>query len=318
MTTADATFPGFPGGIHVPLVTPFAADGSVDAGALESLAHDLLDRGATGLVALGTTGEPAALDPAERRLVTDTAARVCRERSARLTVGVTTNDTRAAAEEIRALAALPSPCAALVPVPYFTRPTEDGVVAHYAHVTAAAPDVPVIVYNIPYRTGRTVGQATIRRLAALPGVAGIKQAVGAVDADTVALLADPPPGFAVLAGDDAFAPALLALGAAGGILASAHLATESYVRLLTAWRDGDMAHARALGGVLTGLATAAFAEPNPTVVKGVLHAQGRIPTAAVRLPLLPASPAAVEAAARHVHILADRAGSPALASLTRA
>jgi 4-hydroxy-tetrahydrodipicolinate synthase len=112
----------------------------------------------------------------------------------------------------------------------------------------------------------------------------------------VLLLADPPGHFAVLAGDDMFASALLALGAAGGILASAHLCTAEFAGLIAAWHRGDVAGARELGRRLAPLSSALFAEPNPVVIKGVLHAQGKIPSPAVRLPLLPATPGSVRAA----------------------
>lgn len=277
------------GGIHVPLITPFELDGTVAAAALEALAHDVLDAGATGLVALGTTAEAATLDAGERALVTAVADRVCRERGAWLTVGAGSNDTRRSGEELRALAGTGA-AAALVPVPYFTRPSEAGVVAHFAALAADSP-VPLVIYNIPYRTGQTLGIDALLRLAAIPGVVGVKHAVGAVDQDTVALLGADPPGFAVLAGDDVFAPALLALGAAGAVLASAHLATDRWAALA---RTGD----RALGHRLAALAAAVFTEPNPTVVKAVLHAQGRIPTPGVRLPLLPAGRPSLETAFR--------------------
>jgi 4-hydroxy-tetrahydrodipicolinate synthase len=156
--------------------------------------------------------------------------------------------------------------------------------------------VPLVVYHVPYRTGQPLSAGTLRRIAAIPGVAGLKHAAGGIDAATVDLMADVPPGFAVLGGDDVFAAALLALGAHGAVLASAHVATGAYADLVAAWQAGDAGRARPLGHRLARLSAALFAEPNPTVVKGVLHAQGRIPTAAVRLPLLPASRATVDAA----------------------
>jgi 4-hydroxy-tetrahydrodipicolinate synthase len=129
-------------------------------------------------------------------------------------------------------------------------------------------------------------------------VAGVKYATGGVDADAVALLAAPPAGFAILGGDDAFLSPMLALGAHGGITASAHLATSDYVALVDAWRAGELDRARTLGRRLAVLSGALFAAPNPSVIKAVLHAEGRIPTPAVRLPLLPASTDLVTAAAR--------------------
>jgi 4-hydroxy-tetrahydrodipicolinate synthase len=118
------------------------------------------------------------------------------------------------------------------------------------------------------------------------------------------LLADPPPGFAVLAGDDLFASPLLALGAHGAIAASAHLATGGYAELVEAWRVGDVARARPLGHRLAVLSAALFAEPNPTVIKAALSARGEIPTGSVRLPLLPAGRDAADRALRHLEDLA--------------
>jgi 4-hydroxy-tetrahydrodipicolinate synthase len=281
-------------GLFVPLVTPLTSDDAVATGALERLALDVLQCGAAGIVALGTTGEAAALDDAERRTVVDVCAAVCRSAGAPLIVGAGTNDTRGSAAALRTLEVWPEITAALVPVPPFTRPTEAGVVAHFAHLSRRSP-VPLVVYNVPCRTGRSLSAATLRGLAALPGVVGVKQAAGSVDAETVALLADPPPGFAVLAGDDVVAAPLLAIGAAGGVLASAHLCTTRFVDMVAAWRAGDAVAGRE-SAELACLSAALFAEPNPTVLKAVLHATGRIPTPAVRLPLLPAHPDAVAAA----------------------
>jgi 4-hydroxy-tetrahydrodipicolinate synthase len=152
------------------------------------------------------------------------------------------------------------------------------------------------VYDVPYRTGQYLSAATLRALAAVPGVAGLKYAPGGINADTIALLAGPPPGFAILGGDDPFISPLLALGAHGGILASAHLATGGFAALMALWASGQAAAARDLGGRLSALSTALFAEPNPAVIKAALAAAGRIPTPAVRPPLLPAGPATTAAA----------------------
>lgn len=284
--------------ILVPLVTPFGPDGRVAAAALEDLARDLLRDGAAGLVALGTTGEPAALTDEERAEVAAVTGRVCREYGARFVLGVGASGTARAAAELRALAAFDAvPDAALVTVPPFTRPGEAGVLAHFRELAAASP-VPLLAYHIPYRTGQQLTAAALRRLAAIPGVAGVKYATGGIDAETLDLLGDLPAGFEVLAGDDLFAPALLGLGAHGAILASAHLATGSWTRLAA---TGD----RALGHRLAALAAALFREPNPAVTKAVLHARGRIPTPDVRLPLLPASPQARDEALRRLAAVAD-------------
>ncbi len=282
-------------GLFVPLITPFTEEGDLASGALEKLAHAVIDAGAAGLVALGTTGEPATLTASERRTVMDICARVCRERGAALIAGTGSNDTAGTARALRDLTAWPEVSAALTVVPYYTRPSQDGIIAHFARVAADSP-VPVIVYNIPYRTGSSLSLRTLRELASIPGVAGIKHAVGSIDTDTVLFMANPRGDFAVLAGDDMFVSSLLALGAAGGITASAHLCTSEFAALIAAWRAGKAAQARDLGHRLAPLSAALFAEPNPVVIKGVLHAQGVIPSPLVRLPLLPASSDTVHAA----------------------
>ena len=276
-------------GVYVPLITPFGADGVVDFGALESLAQEVLDAGASGVVALGTTGEPASLSSDEQHGVVDVLAKLCGEREAPLLVGAS---TRQALDMLRGR---PEVTAALCTVPPFVRPGEAGVVAHFAALAAASP-VPLVVYHVPHRTGQQLSIESLRQLADIPGVVGIKYAVGSIDADAVALLADPPADFAVLGGDDLFIAPLLALGAQGGILASAHFATARFVELAGAWLAGDAVRARALGRRLAPMSGALFAEPNPTVIKAALHAQGRIPSATVRLPLLPARSEAVQAA----------------------
>ncbi len=281
--------------MYVPLITPFRRDGEVDLAAVDRLAREVVAAGAAGLVALGTTGEPAVLEDAERRAVLDVCAAVRRDTGTTLVVGAGGSGTRRSAAALAELAAWPEVDAALVPVPAFVRPTEAGVVRHMAEVASRSP-VPMIVYHVPHRTARPLGVAALRELAALPGVVGVKHATQALDADAVTLLADPPAGFSVLAGDDVMAAPLLALGAAGGILASAHLCTERWAAMVDAWRADDARQARCLGAPLAPLAAALFAEPNPTVIKSVLHARGRIATPDVRLPLLPPDPATVAAA----------------------
>ncbi|WP_306358205.1 MULTISPECIES: 4-hydroxy-tetrahydrodipicolinate synthase [unclassified Nocardia] len=288
-------------GLFVPLVTPFTADDTIAADALAGLAHSALEQGATGLVALGTTAEAATLTEPERALVVDICTRVCREHDAPLIVGAGTNSTAAS---LAALAGLDSAvAAALTVVPYYIRPTEAGVLAHFRRLAATSP-VPLVVYNIPYRTGRTLGPETLRALAAIPNIVGVKHAVGAVDETTVDLMRTRPADFAVLAGDDLFAAPLLALGASGAILASATVATDAFAALVSTWRHGPIDKARHLSNALAGVSAALFAEPNPTVVKAVLADRGRIPTASVRLPLLPAAEESARAAVAALDLLA--------------
>lgn len=285
-------------GIYLPLVTPFTEAGELDTEALAKLAHRGIDEGVAGLVALGTTAEVATLSDQQRQIVLSTCAEVARERAVPLIAGVTSNDTRRAEAALAELSRWPEVSAALVTVPYFTRPSEAGVIAHFRELAASSP-VPLIVYNIPYRTAQPLSADALRQLAAIPNIAGFKHASGGIDQDTVDFLSDLPADCSFLAGDDVFASALLALGATGGILASAHLRTSDFVALADAWQRGDVATARGIGHALAPLSRCLFAEPNPTVIKGVLHAQGRLTSAAVRLPLLPAAPETIAEALRH-------------------
>jgi 4-hydroxy-tetrahydrodipicolinate synthase len=282
-------------GVYVPLVTPFGSDGLVSLDAVERLCHEYLDAGVAGIVALGTTGESAALDPSERRAVVDVCASVCAERTAQLVIGVGTNNTARSVASASALRDIPAVVAALVVVPYYVRPSEAGIVEHFKAVAAASP-VPVVVYNIPVRTGRNLGAAGMLELANTPNVVGVKQAVSGIDVDTLEILAGAPRTFSVLGGDDPFLLPTVLMGGAGAICASAHVCTERFVAMIECGLAGKVDDGRAHAEALLPVVQACFAEPNPAVFKGVLHAQGRIPTPDLRLPLLPASAASVERA----------------------
>lgn len=284
-----------PSGLYVPVVTPFDADDRIDVDALERLAAQALDDGAAGLVALSTTGEPTSLDDAERAATVAAMARVCADRGADLIVGAGTNDTRTTIARHEALGALDHVSASLAVVPYYIRPTETAIVSHFQAVAERSP-VPVVLYNVPYRTGRGLGAAALLELAHTPNVAGVKQAVGALDADTLELLAGRPEGFAVLGGDDAYFFPTALMGAAGAIGAAAHLATDRFAAMLAAAADGDVTTGRPHAEALLPLVGALFAEPNPAVIKALLHERGSIPTPDVRGPLGNASPAAVQRA----------------------
>jgi 4-hydroxy-tetrahydrodipicolinate synthase len=292
-------------GLHVPLITPFTADAALDSGSLETLAHRVLEAGAAGLVALGTTAEAPVLTAAERATVLDICAAACREHAATLIAGTGGNDTAASARELAALARWPEVTAALVVVPYYSRPGEAGVVAHFTELSAASP-VPLVMYNIPFRTGQAVSWQAVCELAGRQVIAGVKHSPGAIDNDTIALMAHRPDDFAVLAGDDAHASAMLALGASGTISASANVCPAEFAGLGRGWQSGDASQARAIGHRVSVLSAALFAEPNPTVIKGVLHALGIIRSPMVRLPLLPAAPGSIAAALDLLAGLPDR------------
>ena len=173
-------------------------------------------------------------------------------------------------------------------MPYYSRPAEAAIVEHYRVVAEASP-VPIVAYNIPVRTGRGLGAASLLELAAIPNVAGVKQAVAALDVDTLEVLADAPAGFSVLSGDDYLAFPMVCMGGAGGITASAHVCTARFVAMVECGLAGKLEDGRHHAEALLPVIETAFAEPNPAVFKGVLHAQGRIATPDVRMPLANAS-----------------------------
>lgn len=291
-------------GVYVPLITPFDPAGSVALDAVERLCQEYLEAGAAGIVALGTTGESAALALDERRLVVERCASVCAERGAQLIVGAGTNNTAATVAALQALRGTPALAAALVVVPYYVRPSERGLVEHFRAAAAASP-VPLVLYNIPYRTGRVLGAAAMLELAAHANVGGVKQAVGAIDADTLAILAGRPEGFHVLCGDDAYIYPMVLMGATGAIAAASHVCTSRFASMVECGLAGKVDEGRAHAEALLPVVAALFAEPNPAVIKGVLHAQGRIPTPDLRLPMTPASPAAVASALAAVEAAGD-------------
>jgi 4-hydroxy-tetrahydrodipicolinate synthase len=209
------------------------------------------------------------------------------------------------------LADVPGVRASLAVVPYYVRPSEAAIVAHFQAVAAHSP-VPLIVYNIPYRTARGLGAPALLELADTDNIVGVKQAVGAIDTDTLQVLAEAPSTFSVLGGDDAFLLPLILMGGAGAIAASANVATEQYAAMVDAGLAGDVSAARPIAEALLPLTLALFAEPSPAVIKAVLHAQGNIATAHVRMPLADASAQARDRALTTLEGLATEraAGAP--------
>jgi len=284
-----------PTGTFVPLVTPFGEDGAVDHDSLAALASAVIDAGARGVVALATTGEPTSLDQEERDAAVATVADICKERGAQLIVGAATNDTRETLKRHERLADVPQVAASLAVVPYYVRPSEQAIVAHFQYIAERSP-VPLVLYNIPYRTGRGLGAEALLELAATPNVAGVKQAVGGIDADTLRVLAERPDDFSVLGGDDPYLAPMVLMGAQGAIAASANVATDRYVEMIDAALQGDAATTRERAASLLSLSLALFAEPSPAVIKALLHHLGAIPTKDVRMPLANASEEATKRA----------------------
>jgi 4-hydroxy-tetrahydrodipicolinate synthase len=287
----------------VPVITPFDDAGHVDEKALERHIENVLAAGASGIVAVATTAEATALDEGEREAAISICAGACADRNAVLIVAAGTYNTKETIARHEALADVPGVRASLAVVPYYVRPSERAIVAHFQAVAERSP-VPLIVYNIPYRTARGLGSAALLELAHTHNVVGVKQAVGGIDADTLQVLAEAPASFSVLGGDDAFLLPLVLMGGAGAIAASANVATEYYASVIHAGLAGDVDEGRGIAEALLPLTLALFAEPSPAVIKAVLHADGKIPTPHVRMPLADASPAAREQALAALNSLA--------------
>lgn len=283
------------------IVTPLAADGSVDLEALERLARWQVESGVHGLAPCGTTGEGATLTGPEHRAVIETVVRAVDGRVP-VIAGCGSNDTRKTVEAaVRASGA--GADALLVVSPYYNKPNRSGMLAHYRAVAEGA-GLPVVVYNVPGRTGQNLGAALILELATLDGIVAVKEASG--DLDQIArILAGRPEGFAVLSGDDPLALPTLALGADGLVSVVSNEAPAETAALVAACLEGDFATARRFHFRLLPLMRANFVETNPVPVKTAMEILDRC-RGALRAPLGPPEPStreAVEKALREAGLL---------------
>jgi 4-hydroxy-tetrahydrodipicolinate synthase len=206
-------------------------------------------------------------------------------------VGIGTNSTRTTVAAATALSEVPAVGGVLVVVPYYTRPSVAGVVEHYRAVAVASP-VPVVAYNVPYRTGVNLGSDAVLEIASIPNIVGLKQSVGQLDVDTLDILRRRPDSFRVLAGDDAFITPTIAMGGSGAIAAAAHVCTPIFASMIESARCGDIASALDRAEALLSVVVSGFSEPNPAVWKAALTHLGVIDTSVVRAPMQPASEAA--------------------------
>jgi 4-hydroxy-tetrahydrodipicolinate synthase len=273
-------------GVWLPVITPFR-DGAVDLVSYERLLHHYLGQGVTGIFPLGTTGESPTLDEDEMEAVVDRTLRVVAGRVP-VFVGIGGNATAKVLKTMRRLERYPF--AGIISVcPYYNRPSQDGLLQHFTRL-AEVTDRPILIYNIPYRTGVNLANDTLLRLAERPNIVGVKDSSGNL-AQSIELLRRRPQGFAVMTGEDAQFYTMLAQGADGGILASAHLATETFVSVHERMVANDHRAARAAWSRLETLVPLLFAEANPMPIKHCLWRQGLIRSPECRLPLTRVSPA---------------------------
>lgn len=269
-------------GIWVALATPFN-EGAIDYPALRRLARHLLAEGAAGLVACGTTGEAAALSKDEQLAVLDALLEAVP--GERLVMGVAGNNLTEVLAFQREVQRRPI-AGVLVPAPYYIRPSQAGLLAWFGAI-ADASTLPVILYDIPYRTGVRIELDTLRQLARHPNLVAIKDCGGNPET-TQALIADGE--LDVLTGEDGQIFNTLCLGGRGAISAAAHIRTREFVRLVESVEAGELAAARAIFQTLQPLLRLAFAEPNPAPVKTLLAMQGLIRDE-LRAPMQPSSSA---------------------------
>ena len=268
------------------MVTPFAADGSVDLDLAARLAVHLVEHGSDGLVLCGTTGESPTLSWQEQHEIFAAVKGAVGTRAA-LLAGSGSNCTAEAVEATREAASLGAD-GALVVVPYYNKPPQAGLEAHFRAVAQAAPGLPLMLYNIPGRTGTSLAPETTARLLDCPNVVSFKAASGTTE-EVSALRALCGDRLAIYSGDDALTLPMLAVGGVGVVSVASHIAGPQISAMVKAFLAGDLAGALVLHEQLLPLCKALFCTTNPIPVKAALELSGW-PVGAPRLPLLPAEP----------------------------
>ncbi len=272
-------------GTGVALVTPFNADGSIDFQGLERLVNYQIDNGTDFLVVQGTTGESPTLDMGEKLEILDAVRRVNNDRI-QVVFGVGGNNTMAVA---KTLSQLPSGIDGILSVsPYYNKPTQNGIVEHYK-ILADSTDLPIILYNVPGRTGSNVLASTTLKLAEIDNIVAVKEASGNMG-QIMEILRQRPDGFGVLSGDDALTLPMIACGAEGVISVVANAFPKRFNEMVHAALEGDLKKARTAHYDLLPVTDMFFEEGNPGGVKVSLEVQG-IMKQNMRLPLFPVSSA---------------------------
>jgi 4-hydroxy-tetrahydrodipicolinate synthase len=271
-------------GCATALVTPFAKGGALDEARLRSLVERQVAGGVKLLVPCGTTGESATLSSEEQRRVIGITIELARGR-ARVIAGVGNNNTATTIERAKAARAAGAD-AALVVAPYYNKPTQAGLQAHFRAVATAVPGLPVVLYNVPGRTGSNIAAATTLALAReVENVVAVKEASGDLS-QIMAILKGRPDGFRVLSGDDALTLAVIALGGEGIVSVASNEVPDLMSRTTELALAGDWPAARALHYKLLPLMEGNFIESNPGPVKAAMGLLGLLEEE-LRLPLVP-------------------------------
>ena len=283
------------GAVGCAMVTPFDDEGRLDLDAAVALGRWLCSHGNDFLVLAGTTGESPVLSDAEKR---DLWREVARSVTVPVVAGTSTADTAHSVEMTR-MAKEAGAAGILAVTPYYSRPPQSGIYAHVKAIYEAADGLPVLLYDIPVRTGRKVAQDTIVKLARDELIVGVKDA-SADPAGSAALLREAPDGFELYSGNDGDTLPLLAVGAVGVISVESHWAGELVGEMIAAFHKGDVDHAREVNGRLipSHKFQSTEAAPNPIPAKAVMRALGHS-VGECRLPVGPA-PEGLEGEARHL------------------
>lgn len=276
-------------GSIVAIVTPMFEDGSLDFQSLRALLDWHVAEGTDAIVIVGTTGESPTVAVEEhceliKVAIDHVAGRIP-------VIAGTGGNSTSEAIELTAFAKQAGADASLQVVPYYNRPTQEGMVQHFTRI-AESVDLPVILYNVPGRTVADMGNDTIVRLSSVPGIVGVKDATGNI-ARGIELLRAVPKSFAVYSGDDATAMALMFCGGQGNISVTANVAPRAMHELCVAAMAGHFAEAIAINNKLIPLHNRLFVEPNPVPVKWALQQMGLI-QGGIRLPLVPLGAASHE------------------------
>ena len=266
--------------LWLPLITPFK-DGAVDYASYERLVAHYVALGVDALFPLGTTGESPTLDESEIEALVERTLAVAAGRVP-VFVGVGGNATHKVTRALKRLERLPFDGIVSV-CPYYNRPSQDGLIAHFRAV-ASATDRDVVIYNIPYRTAVNLSNDSLLELAEVPNIVGVKDSSGSLT-QSLELLARKPDGFSVLTGEDALYFTMMANGGDGGILAASHIMTGRFIGVGRCFADNDIAGARAAWAPLASFVPLLFAEANPMPIKYLLWRQGLIASPECRLPL---------------------------------
>ncbi|WP_084112904.1 4-hydroxy-tetrahydrodipicolinate synthase family protein [Belnapia moabensis] len=274
-----------PSGLWLPLVTPFR-DNELDEASLRRLVRHYSAEPIDGLILAATTGEGLTEDEAERLVALTAEELTAAGKHLPLFLGLSGSDTRKVQKALAGTSAWPLD-GYLVTCPYYTRPSQVGMVRHFSAL-AESTARPLMIYNIPYRTGVNLGNAAMLELAAVLNIVGVKDC-SADMAQSLDLLRRKPPGFSVLTGEDALFHTMLAGGADGGITASAHVGVGAFATVRRLLQDGDAPGALAAWHAICELPRLLFTEPSPAPIKHWLWRAGLIDSPEVRLPMVPVS-----------------------------